>query len=42
MPIVLGDGKPFFDHIGQEKLLHLENVTAYKNGIVELYYQIKK
>lgn len=41
IPIILGDGKPFFDHIGQEQALHLLNVTAYKNGIVELCYEIK-
>ncbi len=39
MPIILGDGIPFFDHIGQEQALHLEDVTAYKSGIVELCYK---
>lgn len=39
MPIILGDGTPFFDHIGQEQALHLEDVTAYKSGIVELCYK---
>ena len=42
IPIILGDGKLFFDHIGQEQALHLKDVTAYKNGMVELYYEIKK
>jgi len=42
MPIILGDGKLFFDHIGQEQTLHLKDVTAYKNGIVDLHYEIKK
>lgn len=42
MPIILGDGLLFFDHIGQEQLLHLKDVTAYKTGIVELWYEIKK
>jgi dihydrofolate reductase len=42
LPIILGDGLLFFDHIGQEQALHLEDVTAYKNGIVELCYAIKK
>ena len=42
IPIILGDGIPFFDHIGQEQALHLLDVTAYKNGIVELCYEIKK
>jgi dihydrofolate reductase len=42
LPIMLGDGTPFFDQIGQEQALHLKNVTAYKNGLVELCYQIRK
>ena len=42
IPIILGDGTLFFDHIGQEQPLHLKNVTAYKNGMVELCYEIKK
>ncbi|MES1222039.1 MAG: dihydrofolate reductase family protein [Bacteroidota bacterium] len=42
LPIILGDGTPFFDHIGQEQALHLVDVTAYKSGIVELCYAIKK
>ncbi|WP_183562231.1 dihydrofolate reductase family protein [Mucilaginibacter sp. SP1R1] len=41
MPIILGEGKLFFDQIGQEQALHLKNVTAYKNGIVDLHYEIK-
>jgi dihydrofolate reductase len=42
MPIILGDGTLFFDHIGQEQALHLKDVTAYKSGIVELWYEIRK
>src|SRR5882672_2985152 len=42
MPIILGDGILFFDHIGQEQVLHLKDVTAYKTGMVELWYEIKK
>jgi dihydrofolate reductase len=42
LPIMLGDGTPFFDQIEQEHALHLKNVTAYKSGIVELSYEIKK
>lgn len=41
MPIILGDGKPFFDHIGKEQLLHLRDVIAYKTGMVELWYEIR-
>jgi len=42
LPIILGDGTLFFDHIGLEQILHLKDVTAYKNGMVELWYEIKK
>jgi dihydrofolate reductase len=42
LPIILGDGTPFFDHIGQEQALHLKDVTAYKTGMVELCYEIRK
>jgi dihydrofolate reductase len=42
LPIILGDGLPFFDQIGQEQALHLKDVTAYKSGMVELVYEIKK
>jgi dihydrofolate reductase len=42
IPIILGGGKLFFDHIGQEQTLHLKDVTAYKNGMVDLHYEIKK
>ena len=40
MPILLGDGTLFFDFIGQEHKLHLNDVTAFKDGMVELSYQI--
>ena len=40
MPIILGDGTLFFDYIGQENKLHLKDVTAYKDGMVELSYEL--
>jgi len=42
MPVILGDGTLFFDHIGLEQALHLKDVTAYKSGMVELWYEIRK
>src|SRR5471030_1297753 len=33
LPIILGDGTPFFDEIGQEQALHLKDVRAYKSGM---------
>lgn len=41
LPIILGEGLPYFDHIGKEQTLHLIDLTAYKNGMVELCYGIK-
>ena len=40
LPILLGEGTPFVAHI--EQTLHLKDVTAYKNGIAEVWYEIKK
>ena len=42
MPILLGDGTMFFDYIGKENRLHLEDVKAYKDGMVELSYEVEK
>lgn len=42
MPIILGEGKLFFDNVELEQALHLKDVTGYKNGIVELWYEVKK
>jgi dihydrofolate reductase len=42
LPIILGDGLLFFDYIGVEQPLSLKDVTAYKNGMVELHYEIKE
>lgn len=42
LPIILGEGVLFFEGLGQERALHLKDVTAYKSGMVELWYEIKK
>lgn len=42
LPVILGDGLLFFDQIGQEQALHLKDVRPYKNGMVELCYEVKK
>ena len=42
LPIMLGDGTLFFDQVGKEQTLHLKDVTAYKSGMVELWYEKKK
>jgi dihydrofolate reductase len=40
MPIMIGGGTPFVDHLGREQALHLKDVTAYKDGMVELWYEV--
>lgn len=42
LPIILGDGLLFFNHIGVEQPLHLKNVTGYKTGGVELHYEVRR
>ena len=42
LPIILGEGLQFFDNIGQEQKLQLRDSKSYKNGMVELCYEIIK
>lgn len=42
MPVILGEGTLFFDYIGHELRLHLKDVKAYRDGMVELWYEIRK
>lgn len=42
MPVVLGNGTRFFDYFEKQQQLHLKDVTAYKDGMVELRYEVKK
>jgi dihydrofolate reductase len=41
-PILLGDGTRFVDQIEREQALHLKDATAYRNGMVELWYEVTK
>ena len=41
-PVLIGHGIPFFDDIQRDTALHLRAVTAYKNGMVELHYDVRK
>ena len=40
LPIILGNGLLFLDQVGREQALHVKDVTAYKNGMIELWYGI--
>jgi dihydrofolate reductase len=42
LPILIGDGIPFFEKLGRDVPLHLAEVKAYKNGIVELRYDVRE
>jgi dihydrofolate reductase len=42
LPTILGEGLLFFDQVGLEQALHLKDTKAYKNGMVELCYEVKK
>jgi len=41
LPIVIGDGIPFFTKLGRDIALHLADVKAYKSGMVELRYEMR-
>lgn len=41
LPILIGDGIPFFERLDRDVPLHLAEVKAYKNGMVELRYEVK-
>ena len=41
LPILIGDGIPFFDKLDRDVALHLAEVKAYQSGIVELHYQVR-
>lgn len=40
LPILIGDGIPFFGRTGADVALHLTEVKAYRNGMVELAYEV--
>ena len=40
LPILIGDGIPFFEKLERDVALHLAQVTAYVSGMVELRYEV--
>jgi len=42
LPILIGDGIPFFEKLNEDVSLHLVEVKGYKNGMVELRYEVKR
>ncbi len=41
-PVVIGDGLRFFDRTGVQSALHLKDATAYRSGMVELRYDVRR
>jgi dihydrofolate reductase len=42
LPILIGDGIPFFEQLGRDVPLHLAEVKAYKTGVVGLRYEVRE
>lgn len=42
VPILIGEGIPFFEALDQDVALHLAEVNAYQSGMVELRYEVRK
>lgn len=42
VPVLIGDGIQFFEKLGKDVPLHLAEVKAYKNGIVDLRYEVRR
>jgi dihydrofolate reductase len=42
LPVVIGDGISFFEKLDRDVALHLAQVKAYKTGMVELRYEVRR
>ncbi len=42
LPVVIGNGIPFFEKLDRDVALHLAEVKAYKSGMVGLRYEIRR
>ena len=41
LPILIGEGIPFFEKLDRDIALHLAEVKAYRSGMVELWYEVR-
>jgi dihydrofolate reductase len=41
LPILIGEGIPFFERLDNDVALHLAEVKAYKSGMVALRYEVR-
>lgn len=42
LPVLIGEGIPFFDKLERDVALHLTEVKGYKNGMVALCYEVRR
>src|SRR5262249_27687184 len=42
LPILIGEGVSFFEKLDRDVALHLVESKAYRNGMVELHYEVRK
>jgi dihydrofolate reductase len=42
LPILIGDGIPFFGRLESDIALHLKEMKAYKSGMAELRYEVRR
>jgi dihydrofolate reductase len=42
LPILIGDGIPFFEALGEDVPLHLVEVKGYTSGMVALRYEVRR
>ena len=42
LPVVIGDGIRFFEMLDRDVALHLAAVKAYRSGMVELRYEVRR
>ena len=42
LPVLIGDGIRFFEKLDRDVALHLAEVKAYKSGMVELRYNVRR
>src|SRR3954467_3676504 len=42
LPILVGEGIPFFEKLDRDVALHLAEVKAYKSGMVALCYEVRR
>jgi dihydrofolate reductase len=42
LPVLIGEGIPFFDRLDKDVALHLAEVKAYKNGMTGLRYEVRR